>query len=345
MKIVVLAGGMSAERNVSLSTGVMVCQALRERGHQVAFADMFLGVAETEGDQFTAPIPQEYKAVSPKEPDLAALRASRRDSSPDLFGPGVLDLCRQAEMVFLALHGANGEDGRVQAAFDLMGIPYTGSGYLGSAVAMDKNLTKRVVQEAGVRTPSWQSLTYGPGEVAHLAETLAVPCVVKVPRSGSTLGVYLVKERAALAPALTACLGCEGEVIVEDYIQGKELTCAVLEDRALPTVEIIPPDSYDYESKYQPGATLEICPGRVPAEIEAEIGQMALRVHQTLGLAVYSRSDFILGEDGHPYFLEVNTLPGMTPTSLVPQEAAAVGISYGELCEKILTASCRARGI
>ncbi len=349
MKIVVLAGGMSAERNVSLSTGVMVCQALRERGHQVAFVDMFLGLEgyeREEADLFFAPIPTQFKKVSREAPDLEAVRASRKDRSPNLFGPGVVDLCRQADMVFLALHGAYGEDGRVQAAFDLLGIPYTGPGYLGSAVAMDKNLTKRIVKDVGVRTPSWQTLRCGPEDVEKLSQSLSVPCVIKVPRSGSALGVFIVKDRADCKPALRSCLEEGSEIIVEQYIQGRELTCAVLDDEALPTVEIIPQVAfYDYESKYQPGATLEICPGRIPAETEEAIREMALKAHQTLGLTVCSRSDFILGEDGLPYFLEINTLPGMTPTSLVPQEAAAVGISYGELCEKILTASIKARGI
>lgn len=349
MKIVVLAGGMSVERNVSLSTGVMVCQALRERGHLVAFVDMFLGLEgyeREEEDLFTAPIPTQFKTVSREAPDLGAVRASRKDQSPSLFGPGVVELCRQADMVFLALHGAYGEDGRVQAAFDLLGIPYTGPGYLGSAVAMDKNLTKRIVKDVGVRTPSWQTLFCQPEEAEALAQSLPVPCVVKVPRSGSALGVFIVKDRAELKPALCACLEDGREIIVEQYIPGRELTCAVLDDVALPTVEIIPQvEFYDYESKYQPGATLEICPGRIPAETEAAIREMALKAHRTLGLTVCSRSDFILGEDGLPYFLEINTLPGMTPTSLVPQEAAAVGISYGELCEKILTASVKARGM
>ncbi len=348
MRIVVLAGGLSPERNVSLSTGIMVCQSLRERGHEVAFVDMFLGLEEYGGapeDLFRAEIPEHLRSVGKAAPDLDALRAARRDKSASIFGPGVLELCRCAEMVFLALHGACGEDGRVQAAFDLLGIPYTGSGYLGSAIAMDKDLTKRLVSDHGVLTPAWRTLSYEKGDIPHLRESLEVPCVVKVLRSGSSLGVYIVEDRAALEMALEDSLRYDSTVMIEQYIKGREFTCGVLEDRALPTVEIVPQVSfYDYESKYQPGATLEICPGRTTPEAEESIRRTALVVHRALGLSVYSRSDFMVGDDGAIYFLEVNTLPGMTPTSLVPQEAAAVGLSYGELCERIIAASEQVRG-
>ncbi|MBP1758400.1 MAG: D-alanine--D-alanine ligase [Firmicutes bacterium] len=347
MKIVVLAGGLSPERNVSLSTGIMVCQALRERGHEAAFVDMFLGLEGYTGDLhelFRAEIPEHLRAVSKQAPDLDALWAERQDKSTSIFGPGVLELCRCAQMVFLALHGACGEDGRVQAAFDLLGIPYTGSGYLGSAIAMDKDLTKRLIADHGVLTPAWKTLTYGKEEIPQLRDSLEIPCVVKVLRSGSSLGVYIVKDQNALEEALEEALRYDSTVMIEQYIKGREFTCGVLEDRALPTVEIVPQVTfYDYESKYQPGATLEICPGRTTPEVEESIRQTALTVHRALGLSVYSRSDFMVADDGGIYFLEVNTLPGMTPTSLVPQEAAAVGLSYGELCERIIAASEQAR--
>lgn len=347
MKIVVLAGGLSTERIVSLSTGAKVCAALRELGHDVAFLDMFLGLegyGEQPGDPFGAEIPPEFLHVTKTAPDLEAVRACRKDKSASLFGPGVLELCRQADMVFLALHGACGEDGRVQATFDLMGIPYTGSGYLGSAIAMDKSYTKRIVEEYGVRTPKWELMGMREKEIPALAKRLEVPCAVKILRGGSSIGVSVVKSRSQLERALRDCLRYESTVMVEQYIEGREITCGVLVDRALPTVEIIPQvEFYDYESKYQPGATLEICPGRISAEVEQSIRDTALTVHKALGLSVYSRSDFILTPDGKAYFLEVNTLPGMTPTSLVPQEAAAVGMNYNQLCQRIIDASLDAR--
>ncbi len=347
MKIVVLAGGLSPERTVSLSTGIMVCQALRERGHAVAFIDMFLGLEAYPadvGDLFSAAIPAHFRAVEKQAPDLQAVRASRRDKSKSLFGPGVLALCQEAEMVFLALHGACGEDGRVQATFDLLGIPYTGSGYLGSAIAMDKDFTKRLTAGTDIRTPTWETIKVREEEVARLTKSIAVPCVLKVLRSGSSLGVSIVKSRDELERALYDCLRYDHTLMVEQYIQGREFTCGVLDDEALPTVEIIPQvEFYDYESKYQPGATLEICPGRTTEALEEKIRAAALLAHRTLGLSVYSRSDFMVDDQDNVYFLEVNTLPGMTPTSLVPQEAAAVGIDYGALCERIIAASMRAR--
>ncbi len=343
MKIVVLAGGLSSERNVSLSTGTMVVHALRERGHEVAFLDMFLGLEGYEKgteDLFHAPIPAHFRAVGKEAPDLAAVRAARQWKGKSLFGPAVLELCAQAEMVFLALHGSCGEDGRVQAAFDLLGIPYTGSGYLGSAIAMDKDVAKRLVSEHGIRTPRWEILNYRREDIPLLSARLALPCVVKLLRGGSSLGVSIVHTKEQLEQALGESLSHENTVMIEEYIAGREFTCGVLGETALPTVEIIPQlEFYNYESKYQPGATLEICPGRLPEETEEKIGETALRVHQILNLSVYSRADFILSEDGTLYFLEINTLPGMTPTSLLPQEAAAIGLSYGELCEKIIVAS------
>ncbi len=349
MKIVVLAGGLSPERNVSLSTGIMVCQALRERGHAVAFLDMFLGLEgypPQVGDLFHASIPAHFRAINREAPNLSAVKASRKEQSASLFGPGVLSLCQEADMVFLALHGACGEDGRVQATFDLMGIPYTGSGYLGSAIAMDKDYTKRFLTGTGVKTPEWHTIRADESQVETLMNTLEVPCVLKVLRGGSSLGVSIVKSRSELERALRDCLSYDSTLMVEQYIKGREFTCGVLEDAALPTVEIIPQvEFYDYESKYQPGATLEICPGRTSKELEERIRTAALTVHKALGLSVYSRSDFIVDENEQVYFLEVNTLPGMTPTSLVPQEAAAVGMDYGTLCERIIAASMSAREV
>ncbi len=340
MKIVVLAGGLSPERNVSFSTGSLVLEALRARGHTVALLDMYLGLElyEEGADPFVAALPPQLRAVGKTAPDLEAVRASRKASGDGLFGAGVLSHCLAADIVFLALHGAAGEDGRVQATFDLLGIRYTGSGYLGSAIAMDKDLTKRFLQEHKIRTPAWRTLRGGDLE-AWLRE-ITVPCVLKVLQSGSSLGVFIVKEEKDLRMALEGCLRYDSSILVEEYIEGRELTCGVLGEEALPTVEIVPQVAfYDYESKYQPGATLEVCPGRIAPALEAGIRETALRVHKALGLSVYSRSDFMVNAAGEVYFLEVNTLPGLTPTSLVPQEAAAIGLDYGSLCERILALS------
>ena len=345
MKIVVLAGGLSPERNVSLSSGAMVCQALRDRGHQVALVDLFYGLEEGDkGEElYGAPIPESFKRVSRQAPDLEQVRASRKGNSPSAIGPGVLEVCAGADVVYLALHGACGEDGRIQAALDLLGVPYTGSGYLGSAIAMDKDLTKRLVSHL-VTTPSWETVTVTGDNLEELTRKTKLPVVVKPIASGSSIGVYIAHTAQELRDALEASIRLGGRTVLEQYIQGREIQVAVLNGRALPSIEIIPKEGfYDYENKYQPGAALEVCPAEIPAEWEKAVGDAALRVFQAVGLAVYARADFIVTEDGTPYFLEINTLPGMTPTSLVPQEAAVVGIDYGTLCETIIQASLEAR--
>ena len=347
MKIVVLAGGLSPERNVSLSSGTMIAHALRRLGHQAALVDLYFGLEEHTGpveEYFHLPISDRWKQVDPHAPDLEAIRAQRKDQSPNQFGPGVLALCQQADVVFLALHGACGEDGRVQAAFDLMGIPYTGSGYVGSALAMDKDLTKRLVAPLGVQTPQWRRVNYTAKEVDSLTSTTRVPCVVKPVASGSSIGVSIAYTAEELRRSLTEGLALGGRTVLEEYIRGREIQVGILEDKALPSIEIIPKQGfYDYANKYQPGAALEVCPAEITPEEEARVRAAALRVYETLGLSVYSRADFILTEDGEPWFLEINTLPGMTPTSLLPQEAAAAGIDYNELCQRIVHASLEAR--
>ena len=206
MKIVVLAGGISTERTVSLVSGTCVCQALRRKGHQAILVDMFMGLENAPADLstlFDAPdglCPDVKIAV--EAPDLEAVRRGRPDQSPSRLGPHVLDICRLADIVFLGLHGQDGEDGRIQATLDLLGVPYTGAGYLSSAIAMDKIVAKEMMDANGIPNPKWQVLTYTEDEISHLAEILPMPCVVKAPTGGSSLGVYLPKDRTELADAL-----------------------------------------------------------------------------------------------------------------------------------------------
>ena len=347
MRIVVLAGGLSMERNVSLSSGSRICRALRERGHQAVLVDMFLGLEGYAGapeSVFDAPdgLCGDF-SVAREEPDLDAVRASRADKSVSMFGPNVLAVCALADVVFIALHGICGEDGRVQAAFDLLGIPYTGSGYLGSAIAMDKDLTKRLVAPY-VTTAKWRSVKYTAEEINGIAAETELPCVVKPNANGSSIGVTIAHTREEVAAALNECLHFGAEVVIEQYIKGRELQVGILDGHALPAIEIIPKTGfYDYANKYQAGAAEEVCPAHIPAAWEEALARATETVFRVLELTVYSRADFIVTEDGTPYFLEINTLPGMTPTSLVPQEAAAAGVSYGELCERIVTGSLRAR--
>ena len=344
MKIVVLAGGISTERAVSLVTGTGVCQALRRKGHRAILVDMFMGLERLPADPeslFDAPdgLCPEAK-IEVTAPDLDAVRRSRKDQSASHIGPHVLEICRMADVVFLGLHGQDGEDGRIQAALDLLGVPYTGSGYLGSAIAMDKIASKEMMGAHGIPTPEWQVLEYEDEDVERLAQTLPMPCVVKDPLGGSSLGVHLPKDRAELADALRQLRTATRRVLVEQRVYGRELTNAVLGDRYLPAVETFPSvENFDYEAKYQAGGAKEVCPAELTAEQAKAVGEMALRVHRALGLDVYSRTDIILDEEGRLWCLEVNSLPGMTPTSFVPQEAAAVGIGYDDLCEEIVRQS------
>ena len=338
MKIVVLCGGLSMERNVSISSGTLICRALRELGHKAVLVDMFYGLEDVETPierLFDDLPPVEAQSVA-GEPDLEKVKADRKWKSASLVGKGVFELCGMADVVFLGLHGACGEDGRIQAALDLMGIPYTGSGYLGSAIAMDKDLTKQLVRNAGVRTPKWRIASYCREPIEQMAASMPLPCVVKPVDSGSSIGVAIATTHEELIAALEMNRPL-GRVILEQYVKGREIQVAVLKGRNLPSIEIIPKHGfYDYKNKYEAGASVEICPAPIDPAVEEALGESALKVHMLLGLKTYSRTDFILDESGDFYFLEINTLPGMTPTSLVPQEAAAVGIDYKALCQAIV---------
>ena len=348
MKIVVLAGGISTERAVSLVTGTGVCRALRENGHRAIFLDLFLGLEQVPADLesiFDAPdglCPQ--VSISAGAPDLEAVRRSRPDQGPSHIGPHVLEICALADIVFLGLHGQDGEDGRIQAALDLLGVRYTGGGYLASGMAMDKSVTKRMMDQAGIPTPPWRDIPrYTEADIPRLTAELEVPCAVKVVSGGSSLGLALPDTKEELEAALRQVLAYGSHIIVEKKIRGRELTVAVLGDRWLPAAETIPMgDSFDYVAKYQAagsGGAREICPAEISPEQMAAAGELALRLHRTLGLAVYSRTDMILDEDGALWCLEINSLPGMTPASFVPKEAAAAGISYHQLCEEIVRLS------
>lgn len=346
MNIVVLAGGLSPERNVSLSSGTMIAHALQSLGHQVALVDMYIGLEDYSGplaDYFHQPVSDRWRNIAPVAPDLAAVKAARRLQSPSQFGQGVLELCQMADIVFLALHGTCGEDGRVQAAFDLLGVPYTGAGYLSSAIAMDKDLTKRLLPPQ-VKTPSWRTVEYTAGDIDALVSSTPLPVVVKPVASGSSIGVSIARTAQELRAALTDGLASGGRTVLEQYVSGREIQVGILDGQALPSIEIIPKTGfYDYQNKYQPGAAVEVCPAEIPPAWEKALGDSAVAVFEALGLSVYSRADFIVDGDGTPWFLEINTLPGMTPTSLLPQEAQAVGIGYPELCQRIIDSSLRAR--
>ena len=351
MKIVVLGGGISTERHVSLVSGTSVCRALRSLGHKAIFVDMFLGLEDFEGPLESAfEAPDGFcgsVAIEKEAPDLAAVKASRKDKSPSRLGKNVLEVCALADCVFLGLHGADGEDGKIQAALDLLGVPYTGSDCLSSAMASDKAVSKRIMESCGVLTPKWSEITYTEADISALRDSLPVPCAVKVVGGGSSIGVALPDTREELKTALEEVLQYGSRVVVEEKIAGRELTVPVLDQQYLSPIEIVPPEgmTFDYVAKYQSGALAarELCPAPITEEEHRLVGEAALKLHKALGLSVYSRTDFILDGEGRAWCLEVNNLPGMTPASLIPKAAAVEGLSYAQLCEKIVLLSLEER--
>ena len=341
MKIVVLAGGTSTERDVSIVSGTGICNGLRAKGHQAILVDVFCG-AETV--DWADPFPREYDVeaasayIKSFNPHIEQLKKMRKD----FFGPNVLELCKKADFVFLGLHGANGEDGRIQAAFDLMGIKYTGTGYLSSAMAMDKGVTKWMFQMKGVPVPGGVTMKRHTRK-EDLAELgLAFPVVVKTCCGGSSIGVYIVKDQEEYMKALDAAFVYEEEVVVEEFIQGTEYTVAVVDGKAYPVVQIVPCQGfYDYENKYKPGAVKDTCPAPISSELTRRLQDYAVQGYRALGLESYARLDFIVTDDEKIYCLEANTLPGMTPTSLIPQEAKVLGMDYPTLCEELIRISLK----
>ncbi len=346
MNIVVLAGGLSTERDVSLKTGRMVGLALKKRGHSVVMLDVFMGCegGEDPASYFAdggIDLLGEDSAIPGEAPDIAGVKAMRGDKSDCFFGPNVIDICREADIVFMALHGENGENGKVQAAFDLYGIRYTGTGYLSSALAMDKGVTKKLYEAAGIPTP--RGILVKKGEQMPPDGTgLTLPCIVKPNCGGSSIGVSIVRTEEEYEDALAEAFRFEDEIVIEEFITGREFSVGVIGSEALPVIEVAPKEGfYDYQNKYKAGSTVETCPAEIPDGIAGEMQGLALASCEVLGLSTYSRTDFLLDENGRVYCLESNTLPGMTPTSLLPQEAAVTGMDFEDLCEELIWISMK----
>ena len=347
MNIVVLAGGLSTERDVSFVTGNGVANALREHGHKVILLDVFMGYSDKEEDltgifERSKEVSVKPAGITAQVPDLSAVKKSRKDQSGCLFGPNVIALCRMADIVFLALHGENGEDGRIQAAFDLFGVKYTGTGYLGSAVAMDKSLSKRLFAANGIPTPHGIAMNKANCQWDFRKTGLSLPCVVKPCCGGSSVGISIVRTEEEYQKALESAFYWEEEIILEDYIKGREFSVGVMEGRALPVIEIAPVDGfYNYKNKYAQDGAIETCPASLPEGISIKMQHYAEQAARVLGLDTYSRMDFIMDGNEGIYCMEANTLPGMTPTSLLPKEAQAIGMDYGQLCEEIIRISLK----
>lgn len=320
---------------MSLVSGSMIYKALKKNGHQAIILDVYLGYeGETEGI-FERDIDwaAQISAVSETNPDLDTIKAMRPDGEKNFFGPNVLKLCQSADAVFMALHGANGEDGKIQACFELMGIPYTGTDAVSSAMAMDKGITKDIFYAHHIPTPAGIRLKKGELEGSRVP----YPCIVKACCGGSSVGVCIANNDEEYEAAKAEAFRYDEEVVIEQYIQGREFSVGVMDGRALPVIEIAPKQGfYDYKNKYQAGSTVETCPALIPQDKTLEMQRLAEQVYQALRMKNYARMDFMMSREGEIFCLEANTLPGMTPTSLLPQEAAAVGISFEELCEKIL---------
>jgi D-alanine-D-alanine ligase len=329
MKIAVLFGGTSEERDVSIASAAQVIPALRGLGHEVVAVDTATG-------RLSAPAEQRLltSGVGPQPPSGSALAGMKRGAP--ILAAETADI-RDVEVVFLALHGGAGEDGRIQAVLDLAGLAYTGSNHIASATAMDKDLSKRLFRAAGVPTADWRMT---PVTAQDIDSTLGWPVVVKPNKQGSTVGLSVVRAPEALAAALALAQRFDDEVMVERFIPGRELTVGVLQGRALPVGEIIAPgEVFDYQAKYQAGGAREIFPAELAPEVAARTQALAVQAHAALKLGAYSRIDFRMDAQGGIWCLEANSLPGMTAASLLPQAAAAAGIGFPELVERICKAA------
>ncbi len=295
MHILLIAGGWSSEREVSLMGAEAIYSALKELGHEVDFFD-----------------PAKELSELPKR-------------------------AREVDFAFINLHGAPGEDGLIQAMLELAGCPYQGSGPGPSMVALNKVCSKIIFQDNGIKTPKWEFLPIRPDK--GWESSLEFPMVVKPNCGGSSVDIEMVKDREALNRAMENIFKKSETVLLEEKIEGKEITCGVLGERSLPPVLIEPGDGsrfFDYHSKYTKGAAKEICPAPISDHLTSRIMDIALKCHKVLGLSGYSRTDFIVTSEEEIYVLEVNTLPGMTGTSLLPQEAAAIGIDFKGLIARLV---------
>ena len=332
MRVLLLAGGSSAEREVSLATARGIAAALGELGHDVRAIDVEW-----------APAP----ALSDASPELTA-RPPPFGGAPDTGAASAraLELAAdgevaRAEVVFIALHGSFGENGGIQALLEFAGVSYTGSGRVASTLGMNKDAAKRLFRDGGIPTPDWCVVRRG-DDVLSAVERIGLPAIVKPLEEGSTVGVSLVEAVEELPDALEGAWRYGPRAMIERYIPGRELTVGILDEMPLPVVEIVPShELYDYTCKYTPGMSHYHVPADIPDAVSERLWDDALRAFRALGCDAYARVDFRLDPDDQPWCLEVNTLPGMTETSLLPKAAAAAGISYPQLVERIIRAAVR----
>jgi D-alanine-D-alanine ligase len=333
MQIAVLFGGTSEERDVSIASAAQILPALRALGHDVFAVDTATGRLPAAEEQRLL-----TSGVAPAPPSGADMAIVRGRAIA--FAPAADDI-RSADVVFIALHGGAGEDGRVQAMLDLAGLAYTGSNHIASAAAMDKDLAKRLFRSVNVPTADW---LMAPVTAFDVEKALGWPAIVKPSKQGSTVGLTLVRKAADLDGAINQARAFDDEVMVEKFIPGREFTVGILDGDALPVGEIIASgEIFDYQAKYQVGGAREVFPADLPAIESQVLQEYSLRVHRVLKLGAYSRIDFRRDHDGSFWCLEANSLPGMTATSLLPQAAKAAGISFPQLLERICNGAVHRR--
>lgn len=342
MNIILITGGPSAEREVSIASSKSILKALRDSGHNVKVVDPVNGVEDVSEEEI-------FKSTVRKEsPSPEKLNEIRKNSDRKILQCINSDIFDNTDLVFLGVHGKFGEDGKIQTLLELRGVKYSGSDVFSSALAMDKDISKIVFESIGVKTPSWIALQKRDAEDYFelnriILDEIGYPCVIKPNDEGSTVGLSIIQpdvEDIQLQKAVELAFQYSDKVLVEQHIKGRELTATIIGNETYPIIEIRPKDGfYDYEHKYTKGMTEYFCPADIPQEIENSVRKNALNAHIALGCEVYSRVDFILDDKNELYCLEVNTLPGMTETSLVPKSAAAKGMSFRELIEKLIELS------
>jgi len=342
LNIVVLTGGTSAERNVSLASGQEISKTLRESGHTVKVVDPIYGSDQpAEHEIFTG-----HAIIGQEFPSVKELNSYSNRKVIECINSSLFD---KTDIIFLGLHGKFGEDGRVQSLLEMRGVKYTGSGITSSSMAMDKDISKILFNYYNIPTAAWFMLEKNNNSILSIDEKIKkhinYPAVIKPNDEGSTVGLSIVQpdvEDVQLASAIESAFNYSDKVMVEQFIAGRELTVAILGDEALPVIEIKPKDGYyDYEHKYTKGMTEYICPAELSKNLADELREKSLLAHKALGCNVYSRVDFRMNLKDEYFCLEVNTLPGMTETSLVPKAAKAENISFSELLNKIIELSLK----
>lgn len=336
LKIAVFLGGTSAERDVSIVSGYYMARAIESLGHEVHAFDVAHG-----SRLFDFHIPEDEIRILPVPANKSSLKALEKN----IIHVVQHVLKEGFDLVIIGLHGGYGENGQLQALLELAGIPFTGSGSLSSALAMDKILTKIVAEKFRIPTADYLIVEKGNRDALEMFTVKKGKVVVKPADEGSTVGLTIVESKTQLPTAISVARQYSDRILVEEYIPGRELTVSILEDQALPVIEIRPKSGfYDYQSKYQKGMTEYLCPAPLETSIAEKIQKSAEEIFSRLGCRHYGRVDFRLHENGRDYYLlEVNTLPGMTPTSLVPKAARAAGIGFEELMERLITMAMKQR--